>query len=80
MRFSYLPPVVVCLIDEQQDFILLHVDPFPIFRDVLKVEGHLNEDLMIASHPVAAGGGVVTANYVVSSAATTARYRGCGGG
>ena len=40
-----MPPVMVRLVDEEQDFVLLHENLFPILGDVLEVKGDVDEDL-----------------------------------
>ena len=49
---SYLPPVVVGLVDEEEDLVLLHEDPLAVLGDVLEVEGHVDEDLLRVQRPV----------------------------
>ncbi len=52
---SYLPPVVVGLVDEQEDLVLSHEDLLAVLRDVLEVEGHVDVDLAAAGRRVGAG-------------------------
>ena len=53
IQLSYLPPVMVGLVDEEEDLVLLHEDPLAVLGDVLKVEGHVDEDLVRVQGPVA---------------------------
>jgi len=46
---SHLPPIMVCFIDEKKNFVFLHKDTFSVFRDILKVVDHRNEQLL-SSH------------------------------
>ena len=52
-QLSYLPPVMVGLVDEEEDLVLLHEDPLAVLGDVLKVEGHVDKDLMRVQRSVA---------------------------
>ena len=54
-QLSYLPPVMVGLVDEEEDLVLLDVDPLAVLGDVLKVEGHVDKDLVRVQRPVAVG-------------------------
>ena len=52
-QLSYLPPVMVGLVDEEEDLVLLHEDPLAVLGDVLKVEGHVDKDLVRVQRSVA---------------------------
>ena len=52
-QLSYLPPVMVGLVDEEEDLVLFHEDPLAVLGDVLKVEGHVDKDLMRVQRSVA---------------------------
>ena len=53
IQLSYLPPVMVGLVDEEEDLVLLHEDPLAVLGDVLKVEGHVDKDLVRVQRSVA---------------------------
>ena len=44
---------MVGLVDEEEDLVLLHEDPLAVLGDVLKVEGHVDKDLMRVQRSVA---------------------------
>lgn len=68
---NYLPPVMICFVDEQKYFILLHEDPLPLLRDVLEVVDDADEELF-APHARAAAA-AASAKTVVHRVSITAK-------
>ena len=69
---NYLPPVMICFVDEQKYFILLHEDPLPLLRDVLEVVDDADEELL-APHVCASAALTATAKTVVHRVSITTK-------
>jgi hypothetical protein len=68
----YLPPIVISLVDEQQNFIFFHENSFPLFRDVLEVKADTDKGLIIPhAVNVLAVAATATANTVEHGASIT---------